>query len=71
MRQVAEAVGITERAVHRIISELETAGYLGRTKVGRRNSYEVQADLPLRHPIEALSNVSEILALGGKRRRRS
>ena len=57
MRDVAVAVGITERAVQRIIADLERDGYLVRTRDGRRNRYEVRSDLPLRHPIEMHKSV--------------
>jgi hypothetical protein len=60
-RDVAARVGITERAVHRIISELSSAGYLSRTRVGRRNRYRVCADQPLRHPVEAHCLLSSLL----------
>ncbi|MBT8206941.1 MAG: winged helix-turn-helix transcriptional regulator [Acidimicrobiia bacterium] len=52
LRDVAVKVGITERAVQRIVAELETYGCLSHEKVGRRNRYEVHIDLPLRHPLE-------------------
>lgn len=52
LRDVAVRVGITERAVQRIVAELEDEGYLSIEKIGRRNRYEVHADLPLRHPLE-------------------
>ena len=68
MREVAEAVGVTERAVQRIVSELEDAGYLTRERDGRRNRYEVRASLPLRHPIEQHCEVADVLAvLTGRR----
>jgi DNA-binding transcriptional ArsR family regulator len=63
MRDMAEQVGITERAVQRIISELEEGGYLLRVKDGRRNRYEVRGDRPLRHPIERHQKVAALLAL--------
>jgi predicted transcriptional regulator len=69
IRDLADRVGITERAVQRILSELEEAGYLVKSKDGRRNSYEVRADRPLRHPIERHQSVGALIALGdGKRR---
>lgn len=52
LRDVADRVGITERAAQRIVAELEEAGYLTHEKVGRRNRYYVQPDTPLRHPVE-------------------
>ena len=63
MRDVADLVGITERAVQRIVNELSEAGYLRVTKEGRRNIYEVHLELPLRHPIEAHRSVGELLGL--------
>ena len=63
MRDVAQQVGITERAVQRIVSDLEHAGYLHRSREGRRNRYEVQTELPLRHPIERHERVSSLLSL--------
>ncbi len=63
MRDVAAAVGITERAVQRIVAELEEAGYLARERNGRRNRYEVRAALPLRHPIEQHCEVASLLAV--------
>ena len=52
LRDVAVRVGITERAVQRIVAELEDAGYVSHERIGRRNRYEVNSDLPLRHPLE-------------------
>ncbi len=63
LREVAERVGITERAVHRIVSDLEEGGYLSRAREGRRNRYKVHADLPLRHPVEAHREVRVLLDL--------
>ena len=63
LRDVAERVGITERAVQRIVADLEAGQYLGRARSGRRNRYEVHAELPLRHPVEAHRDVGALLAL--------
>lgn len=63
MRDVAVAVGITERAVQRIVADLEEAGYIERIRRGRRNHYEVRDHLPLRHPIERHERVSSLIAL--------
>lgn len=52
LRDIADRVGITERAAQRIVAELEEAGYVSHERVGRRNRYEVNTDLPLRHPLE-------------------
>ena len=64
MRDVAADVGITERAVQRIIQELEEGGVLERTRIGRRNHYQVLASEPLRHPIESHRKVADLLRLG-------
>ena len=61
MRDVAAAVGVTERAVQRIVSELEEGGYLAHHREGRRNHYEVNASLPLRHAIERHCDVGDLL----------
>ena len=63
LREVAERVGITERAVQRIVADLEEAGYLSRARKGRRKSYELHADRPFRHPVVAHRDVSLLLYL--------
>ncbi|MCI0573345.1 MAG: winged helix-turn-helix domain-containing protein [Myxococcaceae bacterium] len=63
MRDLSEQVGITERAVQRIVAELEEGGYLKRTRDGRRNHYQVRGELPLRHPVEAHRRVSALIAM--------
>lgn len=63
IREVADKVGITERAAQRIVADLIEGGYLESEKVGRRNQYRVNANLPLRHPIEQKSQVAALLAL--------
>jgi hypothetical protein len=63
LRSVAARVGITERAVQRIIHDLEEQGCIRREKVGRQNRYEVLADQPLRHPIEAHRKIGDLLAI--------
>ncbi|MEU8238982.1 helix-turn-helix domain-containing protein [Actinoplanes missouriensis] len=62
-RDLALQVGITERAVQRIVADLIAAGYLSRTRDGRRNRYVLQPDLPLRHPLEREHRIGEILAV--------
>lgn len=62
-RDLADLVGITERAVQRIVSELESEGYLVKSKCGRRNHYEVCRDARLRHPIEAHRTIQCLLDL--------
>ena len=48
-REIANYIGVTERTTHKIISDLEFAVYIERTKIGRRNVYNVDPALPLRH----------------------
>jgi DNA-binding IscR family transcriptional regulator len=63
LRDVAASVGITERAVQKIVSDLEAAGVLLRERLGRRNSYRLNAAVPLRHPLEAHRTVGTLLSL--------
>lgn len=63
LREVAEKVGITERAVQKIVADLTAAGVLIRERVGRRNRYRLVGKVPLRHPIEAHRCVADILKL--------
>ncbi|MEP6871436.1 MAG: helix-turn-helix domain-containing protein [Anaerolineaceae bacterium] len=63
LRDVAERVGITERAAQRIVADLVDGGYLSRTRVGRRNAYQVHSDLPLRHPIEQKNDIGSLLGV--------
>lgn len=63
LREVALQVGITERAVQRIVQDLEVGGFIRREKIGRQNHYEVLMDRPLRHPIEAHRKIGDLLAL--------
>ena len=62
-RDIADRVGITERAAQSIIADLVDAGYLTRERVGRRNHYKIHRDLPLRHPIEDGNQVAELIRL--------
>ncbi len=71
MRDAAAAVGITERAVQRIVDDLAAAGHLSIGKDGRRNRYTVHAGMPLRHPVEAHCTVGGLIRFvhsGGRRR---
>jgi DNA-binding MarR family transcriptional regulator len=61
LRDIAATVGITERAVGQIVRELEQAGYLTKTRVGRRNQYEVHGELPLRHPQHRHHTVGDLI----------
>jgi len=66
LRELAVRVGITERAVQRIVADLEGEGFIERKKIGRRNHYRILRDRALRHPIEAHHSIGEFLALLGK-----
>ncbi len=62
-RDIAELVGITERATQAIISDLVEDGYVTREREGRRNRYEVHSSMPLRHSLEQHHTVGELLDL--------
>lgn len=61
LRDVAQQVGVTERAVQKIVSDLEAARVLTRTRDGRRNRYQIDPDRPLRHPLESHKTVGALL----------
>ncbi len=65
LREVAHKVGITERAVQRIVADLEQAGVLNRerdVRDARRNSYRINDEVRLRHPLESHCRIGELLA---------
>jgi DNA-binding MarR family transcriptional regulator len=64
LRDVAVKVGITERAVQLIVADLEHAGYITRTRVGRRNHYALKKGGRLRHPLEAHRTIEVLLGIG-------
>jgi MarR family len=61
LRDIALRVGITERAVFSIVNDLEADGYVRRVPVGRRNRYELDPSRPLRHPVERVHSIGELL----------
>jgi len=63
LRDVAERVGITERAVQKILADLEREGLVTRRREGRRNRYELHLDQPLRHPLETRCPVRRLVRL--------
>ncbi|MGB0739976.1 MAG: helix-turn-helix transcriptional regulator [Planctomycetaceae bacterium] len=63
LREVALQVGITERAVQRIVQDLEEAQVIERERIGRRNRYRVHHDRALRHPIESHRTIGQLLRL--------
>ena len=76
-REIASYIGVTERTTHKIISDLEAAGYIERRKSGRRNVYRVDPSLPLRHHtkqdimvedlLEALTTPEQVVAAHDRR----
>ena len=63
LRDISERVGITERAVHRIVVELAAAGYITRERNGRRTRYTINAEFPLPDPIARQQNVGALLGV--------
>ncbi len=68
VRDIAVAVGITERAAHRILSELVEEGYVRRERQGRRNRYTVLAERPMRHPLVRQREIGDLLEILTNRR---
>jgi hypothetical protein len=62
LREVAAEAGITERAAHRVVAELEQAGYLTRHRLGHRNFYELHPEVPLRDPMLDDRKVGDLIA---------
>jgi DNA-binding MarR family transcriptional regulator len=69
MREIAATVNITERAAQRIVADLIAAGYIERTRAGRRNRYTVRTDLAIELPRRRDVNLSSLLTalLSGSR----
>ena len=63
LREVSERIGITERAVQRIVAELEDGGFLVRAREGRRNRYLIREGRQ-RHALDAALPLRELLGLG-------
>jgi len=61
LRDIAERIGITERAAQRIVSELERANFLSHQREGRRNRYRLKPDAHLRHPLERDIEIGQLL----------
>lgn len=74
MRFIAADIGITERAAQRIVADLIEAGYVDRTRVGRRNRYTIQTDLPVLLPasrdVDLNSLLNVLLPAGSSAKRR-
>ena len=68
LREIGETIGITERAAHRIVSELAAARYISRKRNGRRNYYTIKSHLPVPDPLARKRKIGDLLAiLGGGR----
>ncbi|MGA8746605.1 MAG: winged helix-turn-helix domain-containing protein [Solirubrobacterales bacterium] len=63
LRDIADAIGITERSAHKILSELVEEGYVLRERHGRRNRYKIKPELPLRHPLVQEREVGDLLTV--------
>jgi DNA-binding MarR family transcriptional regulator len=63
VKEIAEAVGITERSALSILADLEESGYINVERVGRRNSYRVNTNKNFRHPMEAQQPISALLRI--------
>jgi len=63
MRDIAAAAGVTERTAQAIVADLEAAGYITRTRTGRRVRYTVNRDSLFRHPAQEGHRVGPFLAL--------
>lgn len=60
LAEIAQLVGIGERAVHSIVQDLVEAGYVVKAKIGRNNNYKVRLHQPLRHPLESEHQLAEV-----------
>ena len=63
IRDIADSVGITERSAHMIVADLEEAGYVAVTRIGRRNKYKINSSLKFRHPAEGSAPISALLKI--------
>lgn len=63
LREIGEAVGISERAAHRIVVELAGAGYVSRTRDGRRNRYAIDPHLPVPDPLPREQKIGDLLSV--------
>ena len=71
LRDIAAAVGVTERGAHKILSDLVDEGYVLRERHGRRNRYKVKPELPLRHPLVHDREVGDLLKVLQRPERRA
>lgn len=69
-REMALAINITERTVHRVLDDLEAEGYIKRQRTGKGNLYQVNPHLGLRHELTRDVLVGDLIKVLGSRRRR-
>ena len=62
-RDIAQSVGITERAAQRIVADLIESGYVESERVGRRNHYRIRTDIAMRHPAQDGHEIGQLLNL--------
>ena len=63
LRDLAQSIGISDRAVHGIVADLIETGYITRERIGRRNHYTVNPNIPMRHPAQDGHEIGELLEL--------
>ena len=63
LRDIAASLGSTERSAYGIVTDLAAAGYVVQRKDGRRNRYQIQADMPLPEPTSLEPAIGDVLAL--------
>ena len=63
LRDIAQSVGITERAAQRIVADLIESGYVESERNGRRNHYRINTDIAMRHPAQRGHEIGELLEL--------
>ena len=68
-REIGDAVGITERAAHKIINDLDEAGYITKIKVGRKNHYRIHSNVPLKDDVTDAAVGELLMMLGAVRKR--
>ncbi|NQT31652.1 MAG: winged helix-turn-helix transcriptional regulator [Deltaproteobacteria bacterium] len=64
-REIAATIGITEKATRNIINDLDTDGYVNKTKEGRRIRYGIDPEMPLRHEMQEDKMVGDLLEVLG------
>ena len=69
-REIGDEAGLTERTTHKIILDLEKAGYITRSKVGRNNTYSINPDVTIKDEVTDAS-IGQLLAILGWKRRKT